>query len=87
MGEPSPSSSFLALLFNTVFYMKNNPKYTFGDRIFVKNEEAEVLGIWRARGGWYYKVQSQSKNPNIDALWWLEAYCAIAEPLDILGKF
>jgi hypothetical protein len=30
--------------------MKNNPRYTFGDRIFVRNEEAEVLGIWRARG-------------------------------------
>jgi len=68
--------------------MKNNPRYTFGDRIFVKNEEAEVLGIWRARGGWYYKVKSQSQNPNIDALWWLETHCAVAaEPFDILGKF
>ena len=54
--------------------MKNNPRYTFGNRIFVKNEEAEVLGIWRARGVWYYKVQSRSKSPNIDALWWLETH-------------
>lgn len=58
MGEPSPSSSFLALLFNTVFYMKNNPKYTFGDRIFVKNEKAEVLGIWRALNVFSFKGNS-----------------------------
>jgi hypothetical protein len=59
--------------------MDNSPKYTFGDHIFLKNDEAEVLGIWRARGTWYYKVKSLSQDPNIDALWWPQsAVSAIA---------
>jgi hypothetical protein len=50
----------------------NKPKYTFGDNIFVKNEKAEIFGIWRSKGDWYYKVKSQSENLNIDAFWWIK---------------